>query len=444
MRFKFLVHWLPLALSLVALPFALAGFYLIVTQEDPVVYEQGALDSQEAADVAARALEQAEANNDTADTILGLLEGGSVLLTIIVGVVAFVFTLNLRDLRSDLEGEAEANQAKVDSELKFRAEQMNNALSAREAELRQLTTELTSLGEESRRRVEELTSMITQRLDEARQLAENSFRVLSLQLLAEQQVRARNYDSAISMLLEAHELEPENQTTNYLLGYLYTAQRKFETALDYLETAHRVAPNFAPAQAAIGLAQRRLGDQQTDVDRRNRLWAEAEVNLSKALAMDHALLDGDGESYYGTLGGLYRRQGRYDDAVRAYERAVEVTPSSSYPVGNLAVLYKFTGRDEEAREKFARVERIVESIIEDSPGDYWARFDLAQALLVQGKTDQAFLQYDEIIARKPPVSAFRAAISALQFLAQSPQSVDRLDEAIAMLERTAAKLESTA
>lgn len=422
MKLKFIVYWLPLALSIVSLPLAMTGFYLGITQNDTVIYEQGAIDSEEATDIAARALQESEDANNTADTVLGLLEGGSVLLTFIVGAVAVVFTLNLRDLREDLERQADANQEKVES-----------TLALRESQLDKLTVQITQQADESRQQIDALTTIINDQLSLAREQAERSFQVLSLQMLAEQQVRSRNYDTAIEMLRRAHALEETNQSTNYLLGYLYIAKRNFEDALYYLRLVLEGDPNFAPALAALGLALRRIGTSEDDHIVRNRRWAEAEVNLTKALEMDPAMLDADGESYFGTLGGLYRRQKRYDDAAEAYRRAVEITPKSSYPIGNLAVLYMYLGRQTEAAELFARVETIVRGLIEDNPGDYWARFDLAQSLLMQGKTQAALDEYNNIIERKPPASAYGSAGSTLEFLTQSPNHIEGLDEVLNLL-----------
>lgn len=431
------VHWLPLALAVVALPMAFAAFFFAVIDDpDQIVYEQGTFNSREAADIAAQALERAEQNNETANTILSLLEGGSVLLTLIVGAVAITYTLNLRDLREDMEERAEANEERV-----------RNTLSLREAELNNLSQELrnfisvtdqqfTKLTTETQTRLEGMTALITEQLEDARIKAEKSFRVLSLQLLAEQQVRARNYDTAIQTLQDAYELDDDNQTTNYLLGYLYIARRKFEGALDHLTRALKDNQDFAPALAAMGLAQRRLGDQEEESIRRNRYYAEAEVNLLKALETDGGMVDADGESYFGTLGGLYRRQNRNQDALQAYEKAVEVTPKSSYPIGNLAVLYKRLGRDEEAKATFTKAQLIAEDVLETQPNDYWAELDLAQALLVQEKSDEALKKYRTILRRDPSIAALKSALSTLKFLAESPTAIPKITDVIELIDKT--------
>ena len=431
LQVKSIVYWLPLALSIAALPFAVAGFYMAITQNDTIVYEQGTIDSEEAADIAARSLDKSEQLNETAGTVLSLLEGGSVLITIIVGAVAVVFTLNLRDLREDLAAEVRANQEKVD-----------NTLKQRESELQKLTTEIRGQAQSSQQQIENLTTLINTQLEQARQEAETSFRVLTLQIFAEQQVRARYYDTAFTMLQEAIELAPDNLSINYLLGYLYIARQKFEEALQYLQRALEKDGDFAPALAAKGLALSRLGKQQTDANKRDNLWAEAEYNLRRALDQEERMLDADGESYYGTLGGLYRRQERFEKAIDAYERAVEITPRSSYPFINLATLYSRTGRDEEAVELFGRTQRLIEAKIEDNPGDYWARFDLAQALLMQGDLQNALAEYQGIMDGNTPVSAFKSAIGGLESLAKSPRHIHGMEDVLLLLNNVVEKLEN--
>jgi tetratricopeptide (TPR) repeat protein len=420
------LYWLPLALCMVALPVAVAGLVIALNADQPNDYSFDNVSSEEAAEIRAAAQEalvQAEQNNNSVDNILSFIEGGSILIGVIVGLLGFTFTLNIRDLRSDLEGQAEATQERVETTLRHREQQ-----------LEQLSNQLQLVVEETRTQISDMSNVIDRQLEEARQKAEDSFRVLSLQLLAEQQLRSRNYETAIQTLLEAYRVEKTNQTTNYLLGYIYTARRNFEAAQKHLQIALEKDKNFAPALAALGLTQRRIGDGiKDDTIKRNRYYAESESNLLKALEMDADMVDADGESYFGTLGGLYRRQQRHHDALKAYEQAVKVTPHSAYPAGNLAVLYKYTGDDEKALEAFARTEELSAAIIDDRPGDIWARLDLAQALLVREDIQQALRQYRDVISREPPVGNLESAVDALRFLAQSPTKIEGIDQVIKLL-----------
>ncbi len=425
---------LLLMLAFLAFPVALAAMIIATGADDGNIYERGSLNSAEAADLAARALHEAEKNNDSVGTILSFLEGGSVLLGLIIAASASFLVVNLRDIRGDLEKQARASEHKVELTRQRAEAEVERLGRELESAVQKTNKQIEELTETTRHRIVELTTLITDQLETTRHKAENSFRVLSLQLLAEQQVRAHNYESAIQSLQEAFELDGDNQTTNYLLGYLYTARRKFELALQHLTRALHVNPNFAPALAAMGLAQRRIGDQENDPNVRNRYWAEAEVSLLKALDIDKKMIDADGESYFGTLGGLYRRQNRNEDALRAYEHAVEATPNSSYPVGNLALLYKITGKEQEAIEMFKRAKEIAEAILDDQPSDYWKRLDLAQTLLVLGHHEAALRNYQDVIERQPPVTALKSGVSALETLATSPNPILHIQEAIKVLQ----------
>lgn len=439
---KFIVDRLPLVLSMLALPISVIALIWALNAGDKQVYEPGSIviDSEEGrtAETVQRALERSEENNESMGTVLSLLEVGLALLGAIIAVAAVIFTINLRDIRSDLEGRAAANEKQVESRLNLRESELTAVGNQVRAMADTTKDQINELSDSTRNQLDFLKNLIHEELDQARRRAENSFKVLSQQLLAEQQVRARNYKTAIETLEEAHAIEPENQTTNYLLGYLYTARRQFGEAMEHLNQALATNPDFAPALAALGLAQRRMGDKVSDIDDRNEQWAEAEINLLRALKIDSNLLDADGESYYGTLGGLYRRQNRHEDALHAYQHAVDVTPQSSYPAGNLAILYKYTGRDEEALEAYLRVQEIAEAILDDNPSDHWARLDLAQSLLVQGRVDEAMREYKNLVMRQPPAGALDSGASGLEFLSQSPSSINGIEEAIQILKEALA------
>jgi tetratricopeptide (TPR) repeat protein len=431
-----MINWLndhlPLIFGMLALPISIIALIWALNAGDSIIYES--VDGPEAATVAQQALARAEQNNESVGTVLSLLEVGLALLGAIIAVAAIIFTINLRDIRGDLELRAEQYEDKVDSLLSQRERELDDLSSQLRSVVATTKDQINELSNSMEGQIDTLTDLITSELNAARQQAENSFKVLSMQLLAEQQVRARNYKTAIQTLEEAYELDDMNQTTNYLLGYLYTARRRFDEALKHLRKALEVNPDFAPVLAAMGLAQRRIGDQQERINERNQHWAQAELNLLKALELDPNMVDADGESYFGTLGGLYRRQNRHEDALHAYQEAVKVTPKSSYPAGNLAVLYKYLGRDEEANDAFGRVQDIAISKLDENPNDHWARLDLAQALLVRGDVEEALKEYRQLVFREPSPGTLEIGISGLSFLARSPSKIEGIREAIQLLQ----------
>ena len=85
---------------------------------------------------------------------------------------------------------------------------------------------------------------------------------------------------------------------------------------------------------------------------RRRDLARAVTLLRKALAC---------ESYYiparYLLGVAYLMQGRYDEAVRAFEVVVALAPQHAHAVIGLGIAYSRAGQAERAREAFAAVRR---------------------------------------------------------------------------------------
>lgn len=299
--------------------------------------------------------------------------------------------------------------------------------------------------EESRalsQRIEAALAAYETRFATLQATVEREVAVLSLQLLAEQQVRAHNNDTAIATLQRALAIDETDHATNYLLGYLYTQRKELDLAIEHLQRALTKEPDFTPAIAALGLALRRKGDGLTAPDQqveRQRLWEQAEARLKEALARDPRLTDAEGESYYGTLGGLYRRQDRLYAALDAYERAHQVTPHSSYPLINLASLHKRLGNDAEAENYFREVVQRALWQLDDDPRDNWTRCDLAQAYLVLGQHEAAFQHFARVLDQGAEPGMLETVRSGLAFLRESPTPIPHLDDLIARIDGALAR-----
>ena len=266
---------------------------------------------------------------------------------------------------------------------------------------------------------------------------EASFRVQSLQLLAEQQVRAHNFDTAIVTLKSALAIRENDHATNYLLGYLYTQRKEIDLAIAHLERALTRDPAFTPAIAALGLALRRKGDSMSDPalrEERDHYWEQAEANLRQALGKDPKLTDADGESYFGTLGGLYRRQEHYYAALDAYERAHHVTPTKSYPIINLASIHTYLGNKADSEHYFTEVTKWAALQLDDDPRDAWTRCDMAQAKLVLGEKSSAFRHIRRVVDQTPEAGVLETVRSGLVFLLGAPHTIDGLQEMIDLID----------
>jgi tetratricopeptide (TPR) repeat protein len=235
-----------------------------------------------------------------------------------------------------------------------------------------------------------------------RDQGENAIRALTLLQLGKQQMDARNLDAALTTLLQAKTFDLDNRAINYFLGELYIQMDDLNRGIENLRLAGAETPiddlnAFPAAKAAYAYAWRRKGDREKDHELQTDHYHKAEGYFREALRRNPKLLDIAGESFYGALGGLYQRQGRFADAVACYEKAIEATNStSSYPYNNLGILYTRLRNAVKAKEYFEKAVRAATQTLDDKPLDYWARFDMVTA--------QAMLENDEALRTHLPLA----------------------------------------
>jgi tetratricopeptide (TPR) repeat protein len=261
--------------------------------------------------------------------------------------------------------------------------------------------------------------------------------------LGEQQMEARNPIAALRTFGDAFRLDPNNRATNYFLGELYLQQRDLKLAMEHLERALAGDDDYPPAEGALGAALRLQADKETDPNRKNLLYAQAEQRLLKALAADSFIRDPYGESYYGALGGLYRRQNRVDDAIRAFQEAEKLTPQNSYPINNLAMLYTMKGIPDRARHMFERAIAISSRSLDGNPFDYWARFDLITAQVGLDQLDKANEHLRIVMDQLKEPGPYESFMRGLLTLRESPVPPPRIGEFIHTVQQHIDKLKKS-
>jgi tetratricopeptide (TPR) repeat protein len=116
---------------------------------------------------------------------------------------------------------------------------------------------------------------------------------------------------------------------------------------------------------------------------------EAVAEFGRALELQPAFAEA-----HLNLGNARLRQGREDDALVSFKNAAAARPDFAIAYSNLGVLLLRLGRIDEAviaLEKFAELE----------PHDATARLDVGNALLLQGKSDAAIARYREALLLDP-------------------------------------------
>lgn len=357
-------------------------------------------------------IERAQAMLDFAFNLLGIFEAVSVAITIVgalFGAFGFIRLISaqnsLTKAREDVEREITNIRAQFDADLARRRE-----------EFEQLSQQLLQAVEEQRKDAANATA--------------NAALATALLGFGERQFKAADFNGAVDTYKRALNLDDNNPVTYYKLGYAYSQMGELDDAETYLKKSLEIDEQFNPAKVALGYTYRRKGEKLEEGIERERILNMAEGWMLDGLKASPKLVDEDGESWWGALGGLYKRRSQTDQAVYAYQQAAIVTPNSSYPFNNLANLYGESGDLEAMLKMWGRVERLAAAEVQAEVGNYWGYFDLLTAHLATGQTDKAEDILPAVLGTVPPdaVYALGTLVSTLrkvgELLADYPQSKD--------------------
>jgi tetratricopeptide (TPR) repeat protein len=239
---------------------------------------------------------------------------------------------------------------------------------------------------------------------------------------------------AIEAYKKAGNLLPNDPQINYVLGRIYSEFGYYEEATRSFEAALAIEQQYPEAEKELGLAYRRLGEYRrgADVDAmRNQDYEKAIEHLQRAIDLrpnyDDAL---------STLGGLYRRKGEYQKALEYYESAYRAGPTSSYTLGNVACLYWYLGELDKARKYYMLAELVsTDHSMTTHTEVYWDYYDLALAQLALGKTKDATKSYAKAIGETPGALQFDSVLNVLYFLQKAKDPIPGLDEVIQTIEQ---------
>ena len=186
------------------------------------------------------------------------------------------------------------------------------------------------------------------------------------------------------------ELGEEDETVaaraelHYTLGGLYWAKREYDRALEHtlraLALAHRTANERLETWAWNG-----LGNVYTDLGR----YEEAIAAYQKAIELDPKFT-----WPWNNLGTVYDDLGRYEEAIAAYQKAIELDPQFTWPWNNLGTVYDDLGRYEEA---IAAYQKAIE--LDPQFAAPWN--GLGNVYYQQGRREEAIQAYQQAIELDP-------------------------------------------
>lgn len=270
------------------------------------------------------------------------------------------------------------------------------------------------------------------------------------------------------------------------------ASTRWRDAADSFELALEEDPEFAIARASLGLlqiqflGQPELGKQMlvqaladaSEVSRREFLLLRAvnrqfvDEDLDGALADYRVVSDlyPDAVAPYNNSGRILQGMGRYEEAVRMYDRARAVDPRSIFPVHNMWwVLNQFLLRPIEAEEaartlvdlqpenpwshhalgwtlvslrRFDEAEEEMKTVLEIDPSHPFAAANLGHLLYRRGEFQEAAEVYGSTFQRSHESEQIETDIYDSLCLGLALQGAGRQDEAREVFERELAAHQS--
>ena len=217
-------------------------------------------------------------------------------------------------------------------------------------------------------------------------------------------------EEAIAAMRDAIRLEPDNGQAHQALARAYwVGKGDFASAIPEFERAIELNPDAGYSYLQLGLLLAWEGqyDRAEDVCKRA-------VELQDQYISGNAGLQVVGAN--GRLGYVYYLQGRYDDALREYERGLQFVASSDHALKDrtaieltikIGAACHRQDRTADAARHFTRARKLFDSLLARGADDPFTRYYIACMYALTGDRDRALESLEKVAAKLPALTAAR-------------------------------------
>ncbi len=200
-------------------------------------------------------------------------------------------------------------------------------------------------------------------------------------------VQSCDQDFLINHFSEMLRNTKKNSIRFLQLGFILKKFEKWEEAIDTFERATKVFPNESRLWRELGIAQNKL---------HNALRYSANVPLGEQALIKSINLNPNDYDASGSLGGIYKRQGKFQKAIEMYDRSLKVSNGNPYPLLNFIILTAREKRSILKNEKlvlpFKQAETQLQNELSHRPpkNTPWSYFDLSTIYLLTNRREESF------------------------------------------------------
>ena len=238
-------------------------------------------------------------------------------------------------------------------------------------------------------------------------------------------VQIEYWKDSETLFRHALDVTRDNWLAHGSLGGALGRAGRIPEAIEHLEQALRINPDYADARCNLGAALGRAGRipeaiaQYEQALRIEPDFAEAHYNLGVALCRVDRLTEAIGQfeqalqikpdyaDAHNNLGAALVRAGRLEEAIGQLEEALRIDPHRAEAHNNMGIAWWKAGKTQEAIEHWKRALRV-------DPNFADAHYNLGMASEASGEIEEAIRQYDQVLRIKPDYAGTQNKLARLR------------------------------